>query len=204
MARKKSSGFFETLIKSIFSSGTTVHRGHNWLGQKVTRVVNHETGTTQQHTRGQGFFGDVTTRETTDKHGKTINRKRTKPGILWGTTTTHSGVCRCCKGAGSKVLSCHPCAGSGTFSGTCGGCSGTGRYQPASGPCHACRATGYRSGSACRRCSGTGQYAAQPRECNRCSGAGTFSGSCRRCEGSGSFSVQCNACSGSGSFHRES
>jgi len=77
MARRKSSGLFETLVKAVFHSGTTVHRSKDWLGRKVTKVKHHDTGKTKTYTHGTGFFGN-TTRTVTRQNGEVTERGKLK------------------------------------------------------------------------------------------------------------------------------
>ena len=71
MARRKSSGFLETLLKSAFGVGTTVHYRTDWLGRRQKVVKHHDTGKTKTYTHSDGFlFGGTTTR--TSQNGRSI------------------------------------------------------------------------------------------------------------------------------------
>src|SRR5271170_880891 len=77
MARRKSSGLFETLVKTVFRTGTTVHRHRDLLGRKVTKVEHHDTGKTKTYTHGTGLFRN-STRTVTTKDGNITERGKLK------------------------------------------------------------------------------------------------------------------------------
>lgn len=84
MARRKSSGLFETLAKAVFQTGTTVHRKTDWLGRRVTVVTHHDSGKTKKYTHGTGLFGN-TTRTETRKGGRVVERGKIKKSFWTGT-----------------------------------------------------------------------------------------------------------------------
>lgn len=227
MGRRRSSGFFETLFKTVFSTGTTVHRERNWLGQKVTRVVHHDTGKTKKYTHGCGLFGDTTRTETQDGNGKVTERGKLKKTFFLGTPVEKAEKQ---DGSGRKVKRTYgqgffgdkmitetqdqsgaqvgegqtkPGFFGGTrtgYTGTCYGCDGTGRKTL---ECRNCDGTGTYNGQ-CRLCAGSGQYQPLPKPCRACNGTGKHgTASCRRCSGTGQWVGQagsCKKCSGHGKF----
>jgi len=200
MGRRRQSGFFETLFKSAFGVGTTVHYKTDWLGRKKKVVKHHDSGKAKTYTHGTGFFGNKT-RTKTVKHGRVIEegtvhenvflsgatehaRKRDgtevqrkySPGIFRDhVSTRESGICFKCDGAGQKEITCRTCSGTGMFTFAereCWTCGGTGRYGE----------------DQCRRCSGSGVYASDKQAtCNRCNGNGKRTVTCNKCDGSGKF-----------------
>lgn len=44
MGRRRQSGLFETMLKSTFGVGTTVHYKTDWLGRKQKVVKHHDSG----------------------------------------------------------------------------------------------------------------------------------------------------------------
>lgn len=82
--RRRSSGLFESIAKSLFSTGTTVHRKKDWLGRKVTVVKHHDSGKTKTYTHGTGFFGNTTKTETT-QNGQVIEQGKLKKTFFLGT-----------------------------------------------------------------------------------------------------------------------
>lgn len=199
MARRKSSGFLETLFKSAFGVGTTVHYKTDWLGRRQKVVRHHDSGKTKTYTHSDGLlFGGTTTRTT--RHGREIERGRVHKGFFGGineratrsdgtrvernyhsgllrdrVTTTARGICFSCDGSGEKTLSCRVCEGSGTV------------HLPAR-PCFSCEGSGQRHHRECRKCLGSGTFKpACDATCRRCGGLGQFTVRCRRCEGSGQY-----------------
>jgi hypothetical protein len=77
MARRKSSGLLETLVKAVFQTGTTVNRRRDCLGRKVTTVKHHDTGKTKTYTHGTGLFNN-TTRTVTTQNGNVTERGKLK------------------------------------------------------------------------------------------------------------------------------
>lgn len=140
MGRRRQSGIFETLFKSAFGVGTTVHYKTDWLGRKKKVVKHHDSGKTKTYTHGAGFFGNKT-RTKTVKHGRVIeegtvrenlfgsgateharNRDGTEvkrnysPGIFRDhVSTRENGICFKCDGAGQKQITCRTCSGTGMF-----------------------------------------------------------------------------------------
>ena len=201
MGRRKSSGFFETIIKSALGTGTTVHYKSDWLGRKQKVVTHHDSGKTKTYTHGCGFLG-TTTKTKTTKNGRVVEEGKVKKNLLWGATetaqrtdgtqierkyspgilrdhvTTHvHGQCFKCEGTGRKTLSCRIC-------------NGTGSVHLKAKQCFQCKGTGKVKDRECKKCKGSGLH--KP-ECNV---------SCRRCDGRGTFEVTCNRCGGSGSYSK--
>lgn len=200
MGRKRSSGFLETIVKSAFGVGTTVHYESDWLGRKQKIVKHHDTGKTKTYTHGCGFWGNTTKTKTTI-HGHVHEEGKVKPNLLWGATehaqrsdgssvtrkyspgffrdhvTTHvDGICFKCNGTGQKTLPCRLCAGSGVV-------------HLSAKSCNRCNGSGKINGAACRKCAGSGQYMpAKDAQCRKCNGSGTFSVTCNKCGGSGTYS----------------
>lgn len=199
MARKRSSGFLETLFKSVLGVGTTVHYDTDWLGRRQKVVKHHDSGKTKTYTHSDGFlFGGTTTRTT--QGGREIERGRVRKGFFGGATeqavradgtrvertyspglfrdhvtTTASGTCFACDGTGEKHLSCRVCDGVGSV------------HLPAR-PCFSCDGMGKRRGNDCPKCQGTGTFKpACDATCRRCEGAGEIIVTCKRCEGSGVY-----------------
>lgn len=204
MGRRRQSGLFETLFKSVFGVGTAVHYKTDWLGRKQKVVKHHDSGKTKTYTHGTGFFGNKT-RTKTVKQGRVVEEGTVRENLFWSGATEHArkmdgtdvtrkyspgffrdhvtthenGICFKCEGAGQKEINCRACNGTGTFTfpdRECRTCNGAGRYGE----------------DQCRRCSGTGIYS---------SGKQT---NCNRCEGSGRRNVTCNKCDGSGKFTKSS
>lgn len=197
MARRKPSGFLETLLKSAFGVGTTVHYRTDWLGRRQKVVKHHDTGKTKTYTHSDGFlFGGTTTRTT--HGGRTIERGRIRKGFFGGVTehakrddgttverryrsglftdyvtTTEDGDCYGCGGSGQKTLNCRNCDGIGLVD------------LPAK-TCFRCEGRGKSGTNACGRCNGSGVFQAE-RTVNyrRCEGAGEITVACKRCAGSG-------------------
>ena len=145
MGRTRSSGLFETILKSAFKIGTTVHYKENWLGQKQKVVKHHDTGKKKTYTHGCGLFGNVT-KTKTERGWRTIERGRLKENLLFGATerarrsdgttvetkykpgfirdhveTQITGQCRTCSGTGTFQMTgkpCRRCGGTGLFSKT--------------------------------------------------------------------------------------
>ena len=200
MGRKKSSGLFETAIKSIFGFGTTVHYKESWTGKKQKVVKHHDSGKTKTYTHGCGFFGNKTKTKTTQgwrtleegtvkkniffkgatEHAKksdgTYVERSYKPGVFRDhVCTTEDGICFKCNGNGSKILNCKIC-------------DGTGQFKLKAKTCFTCNGTGEFKGVECRKCKGSGLFKPEVIvSCNRCDGKGTYSVVCNRCGGTGKF-----------------
>jgi hypothetical protein len=228
MGRRRSSGFFETLFKSVFSTGTTVHRTKNWLGQRVTVVKHHDTGKTKKYTHGTGFFGTTTRTETRDGSGRVVERGKLKKTLILGTPVENAekqdGSGRTVKrkygqgffgnkmttqtydGAGAEVGNgqTKPSLFFGAtrteYTGTCYGCDGTGTRTF---DCRNCQGSGTYQGQ-CRLCAGSGQYQPASKPCRLCGGSGRHgTASCRRCSGTGQWvapASPCKKCNASGQF----
>lgn len=221
MARRRSSGFFETVFKTVFQTGTTVHRDRDWLGRSRTTVKHHDTGKTKTYTHGTGLVGTTTKTKTKDRQGKVTERGKLKKTFLLGTPvenatkTDRSGrkVKRIYgRGFFGKKMITTTSDGSGetkpgffggtktSYVGECHGCDGNGKRTA---KCGVCSGSGTFVGT-CGRCDGTGQYQPAARECWRCHGCGTHRGSrCKDCSGTGQFvppKVLCRKCGGMGKF----
>ncbi|HRM68045.1 MAG TPA: hypothetical protein PLO71_01320 [Thauera phenylacetica] len=199
MARCKSSGFLETLLKSAFGVGTTVHYRIDWLGRRQKVVKHHDTGKTKTYTHSDGFlFGGTTTR--TSQNGRSIESGRIHKG-WFGRVTEHAE-----RDDGTKVErryrsglfmdrvtttedgDCYGCSGSGQKSVRCRSCDGIGLVDLPAKPCFRCEGRGKIGANACRRCSGSGVFQAERTvTCRRCEGAGEIAVECRRCAGSGKY-----------------
>jgi DnaJ-class molecular chaperone len=200
MSRRRSSGLFETLIKSAFGFGTTVHYKKDFWGHKQKVVKHHDSGKKKTYTHGTGFWG-TTTKTKTEKNGSVIEEGKLKkrfwggadehaqradgttvernyrPGFFKNHVTTHvNGQCFKCGGTGSKTLDCKICTGRGTV-------------HLDARPCFVCHGSGKVRNSQCRKCSGTGHHKpAADVTCKKCSGRGNFTVTCNRCHGSGRYS----------------
>lgn len=84
MGKRKSSGLFETIVKSVLGTGTTVHRDRDWLGHSRTVVKHHDTGKTKTYTHGTGFFGNVT-KTKTKENGRVVERGKIRKTFWTGT-----------------------------------------------------------------------------------------------------------------------
>lgn len=224
---RKSSGFFETVIKSLCGSGTTVHRSRNWLGQNVTKVVHHDTGKTKTYTHGTGLFG-TSTRTVTKKGGKVVEQGKLKKTFFLGTPVEQA---KKMDGSGRTVKRVY---GQGIFGnkmktktyGSSGREVGSGETNPSFflgttkshyvGECYCCNGSGSKtvtcrscSGSGtfvgqCKTCAGTGVLQSRALACRTCNGSGQVRRkSCRRCGGAGQWiapEVTCKRCGGTGGF----
>jgi hypothetical protein len=142
LSQHRSSGLFETLVKSVFGFGSTVQYKKDFWGHKQKVAKYHDSGKKKTYTHGTGFFGTTTKTKTekggrvveegklkkrfwrgADEHAKradgtTVERKY-RPGFFKNHVTTHiNGPCSNCKGTG-KI----PCGE------RCMKCGGTGRYS---------------------------------------------------------------------------
>jgi hypothetical protein len=199
MGRRKQSGFFESMLKSAFGTGTTVHYKTDWLGRKQKVVKHHDSGKTKTYTHGAGLFGNKT-RSKTVKNGKVVEEGTVRKNVFFsGATesatkrdgtkvhrsyspgifkdhvrTSQTGVCFKCDGSGEKRLKCKTCEGSGSFTlpdVICYACDGSGIFYGR--PCHRCKSGIYSRGSVV--------------ECKSCGGAGGRTVTCDKCNGSGNF-----------------
>ncbi|NBV87811.1 MAG: hypothetical protein EBS01_16420 [Verrucomicrobia bacterium] len=142
MSTRRSSGLFETLIKSVFGFGTTVHHSTDWRGRRTKVVLHHDTGRSSTTVRGCGFWGDITRTEKC-QGGRVYEQGETRHG-LWGAkdkvvhrdngTTVESE-------SGKGFWGNH---GSRHVHGRCWSCHGTGVFQ--------------KTGKPCRKCAGSGRY----------------------------------------------
>lgn len=200
MARRKPSGFLETLFKSALGVGTTVHYRTDWLGRRQKLVKHHDSGKTKTYTHSGGLlFGGTTTRTTQD--GRTIERGRIRKG-LFGGATEYAERCdgtqverRYRRGLFGDFVAiaedgeCHSCNGSGQRSFGCRCCEGSGLIDLPAKPCFRCEGYGKVGANVCRRCNGSGVFQAERTvTCRRCEGAAEITVACRRCEGSGKYS----------------
>lgn len=200
MGRRRQSGVFETLFKSTFGVGTTVHYKTDWLGRKQKVVKHHDSGKKKTYTHGTGFFGN-TTRTKTVKGGRVVEEGIVKKNIFFSGATEDSvkrdgtrvhrsyspgiftdhvktyqaGVCFKCVGSGEKKFVCKQCNGSGSYSHPdiiCYACDGSGIFHGK--PCHRCKSGVYERGEVeqCRSCNGSGGKTVT---CNKCGGSGRHS-----------------------------
>lgn len=197
MAKRRSSGFLETLFKSVLGVGSTVRYKKDFWGHSQKIVTYHDSGKEKTYSHGHGIFGDVT-KTTTRKGGTVTETGKLRKNLLFGATehstrTDGTEVKRSYKPgifrdhvATHVVGECWSCEGSGIFKGTCKTCSGTGRFRIAAKPCFTCNGSGVIQGNRCAKCNGTGQFK-PPIElpCRRCSGTGSFTGTCNKCGGTG-------------------
>jgi DnaJ-class molecular chaperone len=142
MGRRSSSGF-ETFVKSLFRSGTTVHRGKNIFGQRQTVVTHHDTGKKKVYTHDCGLLGNLT-KSKTKNQGRITERGKVKKGLFGtkevaaredGTTIKREfekGIISKDRTVTRVVGPCYRCDGTGVFASTkapCRKCGGTGVYK---------------------------------------------------------------------------
>jgi DnaJ-class molecular chaperone len=197
---RRSSGLFETIIKSAFGFGTTVQYKKDFWGHKQKVVKHHDSGKKKTFTHGTGFFG-TTTKTKTEKNGSVVEEGKLKkrfwggadehakradgtniernyrPGFFKNHVTTHiNGQCWKCEGVGTKTLDCTIC-------------KGTGKFHLDAKPCFTCQGTGRLGTNKCGRCRGTGHHKPPVDEaCKKCEGRGNFTVTCKKCGGSGRYS----------------
>ena len=222
--RRKSSGFFETVYKSVTGTGTTVHRKKGWLGRNVTVVKHHDTGKTKKYTHGAGLFGTTTKTETRDGHGKVTERGKVKQTVLGSTVevsqkqdgsgqTTKRVLNESLLGrifrffTGEGTTTTHDASGSQVGTGTTGTTWLGGTTTEYTGQCFGCEGKGSKtlicnncagSGTfvgACRVCAGSGQFQAHPMPCRDCQASGKHGTvACRRCSGTGQWVPPSGTC----------
>ena len=174
MARRRSSGLFETIVKSAFGFGTTVHYKKDWLGHSQKIVQHHDSGKKKTYTHGCGFFGN-TAKTKTEKHGSVIEEGKLKQRF-WGGADEHAE-----RRDGTTVernyrpgffknhITTH-------INGECWNCKGTGKVHFHAKPCFKCQGTGKVRNSDCGKCRGTGQHLpAVDKPCMKCGGSGRYS-----------------------------
>ena len=224
---RRSSGLFETIIKSAFGFGTTVQYKKDFWGHKQKVVKHHDSGKKKTFTHGTGFLG-TTTKTKTEKNGRVVEEGKLKkrfwggadehakradgttvernyrPGFFKDHVTTHiNGQCFKCSGTGSKTLDCKICNGTGTHTGSCRFCTGQGTVHLNAKPCFTCQGSGRIQNYSCNRCKGTGHFKpAVDSTCRHCKGTGTHSAPCKKCNATGKFTVTCNRCGGSGHYSK--
>jgi hypothetical protein len=76
MSRRRSSGLFETIIKSVFGFGTTVHHSTDWRGRRKKVVLHHDTGKSNTTVHGGGFWGNITRNDTPSELGRITDKLR--------------------------------------------------------------------------------------------------------------------------------
>lgn len=222
----RSSGFFETLVKSSLGFGTTVHYQKDWLGRREKVVKHHDSGKERSYKHDRGVWGNKTITET-KQHGQTTEkgemkshffggatehaektdgtkvRREYRPGLFKDHATEYvDGECFKCEGSGKKILTCSYCDESGQQTLTCSFCKGSGKFQIDPKPCPTCNGTGKFQGVAtCRHCLGSGEVkAASEVKCLKCGGTGQRKRQCIRCAGRKNVEVTCNRCNGSGTY----
>ncbi|HPP52183.1 MAG TPA: hypothetical protein PK777_04460 [Thermoguttaceae bacterium] len=168
---RKSSGLFETIVKSAFGIGTTVHRTTDWLGRPKTIVKHHDSGKTKEYTHGTDFFGDKTRVRVKNGSGHVTQQGHIKKNF-WGNkyeTLEHTdGSGRSSKrkfNVGIFVpkdkLTTYDAQGRETGYGEGKHGVFTGIYRSHyDGQCWTCNGTGtfQKTGKPCRKCGGTGVY----------------------------------------------
>lgn len=225
MGRRRSSGFLETLVKSVFGTGTTVRRSRDWAGRKVTTVKHYDSGKTKKYVHGTGLCGNTTRTVTRNANGQVTERGKVRKTFLGATvekaqkTQSRRKVKRKYgQGlSGNKMKTVVSSqtgerVGSGVtkpslfgktrsrYTGTCFGCDGTGLKSL---ECHKCDNSGVYKGE-CRGCEGTGTYQPAAKNCWSCDGSGKTNHSvCGKCGGTGLWTPRphtCRKCSGTGLF----
>lgn len=142
MASRRGSGFFETLFKSAFGFGTTVHHKADWLGRQQKVVKHHDSGKKKTYTHGTGVFG-TTTKTKTESGGRIIEEGKLKQRF-WGGADEHA------KRADGTTVDRNYRPGffknhvTTRINGECWTCLGTGTFQ--------------KTGKPCRKCDGSGRY----------------------------------------------
>jgi len=142
MKKPRSSGLLETLVKTVFGFGTTVHYSTGLFGRREKVVLHHDTGNSKTTSSGHGLLGNITRVE--KRAGDAVVETSTKKhGFLGGVeTTTHQAN-------GNRIDSEHRPGffqnhGSLSVSGSCWKCHGTGTFR--------------QTGKTCRKCGGSGRY----------------------------------------------
>jgi DnaJ-class molecular chaperone len=142
MSRRRSSGFLETLVKSVFGFGTTVHHSRDWVGRPKKTVIHHDSGKQKTTTYGCGFLGNITRREK-KQHNHVYEKSETRARFFGGRETTahRSNGTTVHTESGKGFWGNH---GSRHVQGSCWSCGGSGVFE--------------RSGKTCRKCGGSGRY----------------------------------------------
>jgi hypothetical protein len=140
MAGRRSSGLFETIIKSTLGFGTTVHHKSDWLGRRQTVVKHHGSGKKKTYTHGAGFFGNIT-KTKTEKRGRIVEQGTLKKRF-WGGADEHVK-----RDDGTKIERKYRPAFffkrvTTIITGQCWTCNGTGTFQPTGKPCRKCEGSG--------------------------------------------------------------
>lgn len=201
MGRRRESGFFGSLIKSVLGVGTSVNHKTDWLGREQKVVKHHDSGKKKTYTHGTGIFGNKTTTRTS-KDGKTVEKGTIRKNLIFPGATEYSK-----RSDGTEVKrsyspglfrnhvtttvsgDCFKCDGTGEVEFDCRKCDGTGVFTIPERECHTCNGTGKFYDRDCNRCNGTGVFALERDvDCNRCDGTGKREATCNRCDGSGSYS----------------
>ena len=173
MGRRRSSGLFETLVKSAFGFGTTVHYKKSFWGHKQKVVKHHDSGKKKTYTHGCGLFGNVT-KTKTEQHGHTVEEGRLKKNFLWG-ATEHA------KRADGTTIKRKYTPGffkdhvTTNIDGVCNLCKGSGRFHLDAKQCSICHGSGRIQQYSCNRCKGTGQLKPVDAPCKKCGGSGRYS-----------------------------
>lgn len=217
---RKSSGFWETMFKTIFREGTTVHREKDWLGRKRTIVKHHDSGKTKTYTHGTGFFGNTTKTVTKNRQGDALERGKIKKTFLLQRSVEKAKKVNSGEKVkrsygrgltGKKMVTKTPrgkgVAEPGFIAGTrsnytsaCNRCDGSGKRRV---KCRTCSGTGNYVGI-CYKCEGAGLFRPATRKCSSCDGHGIHPGyACMSCSGAGFFEQPehtCSKCKGSGKY----
>lgn len=198
MGRKRSSGIFETLMKSVLGVGTTVKYKTSFWGREQKIVTHHDSGKKKTYSHGHGIFGN-TTRTVTKQNGRVIERGELRENFFFAGATEHArqpdgttvkrsytpGILR--DHVRTKVTGeCWKCEGTGQFTGSCRLCEGSGLVHLKAKSCFSCNGTGIVNSEKCMKCGGTGEHKpATERPCLKCAGKGTFAATCNKCGGTG-------------------
>jgi hypothetical protein len=142
MRTPRSSGLLETLVKSLFGFGTTVHHSKGPFGQTEKTVIYHDSGKSKTVSKGHGFLGNITRVE--KRKGDALLETTPHKHGFWGGVeiATHQAN-------GNRIDSEHRPGffrnhGSRCVSGLCWKCQGTGAFQ--------------KTGKTCRKCGGSSRY----------------------------------------------
>ena len=171
MGRRRTSGLFETLVKSAFGVGTTVHRTTDWVGRPKTIVKHHDSGKTKEYVHGTGLLANKT-HVTVKSGGGHVTQEGHIKENFWGSKhetlhhtdgSGHSSVKKFNAGFFGNKDKTTTFDGSGNIDGHGEGTKGiiTGIYRPEyRGQCWTCNGTGVfaKTGQPCRKCGGTGVY----------------------------------------------
>jgi hypothetical protein len=142
MSKRRSSGLIETLVKSVFGFGTTVHYSRDWAGRPKKTVIHHDSGKQQTTVHGYGWLGNIT-RSEKKQHDRVYEKTETRH-CFWGgrdkTTERDNGT----------VVNSE--SGKGFW--------GNHGYRHVHGTCWSCEGSGVfaKTAKSCRKCGGSGRY----------------------------------------------